>query len=274
MAKNLMTKAAFARLCGVGGSSVTKAIKTSLKLAYNGTYIDAAHPAALGYAKKRLQARQRPDAPVTGVDILYEEILVWCKKNNRFSCSGVQRQFGIGYSRAKRIVDMMKATGVDNTRPVASSRAQTGKAPPPAAPANDEWGDMGEEMPEDIRPYADLTLKTLIKKYGGAPQFAHWLGAMQKMQAIEEKQLKNAMTRGDLIERALVEKAVIDPFNSVLLRLLQDGSKTIAAGLQAKMGTGAELPELEQFVSDIMGSFIRPVKAKVARGLRDVGQAA
>lgn len=281
MARNLMTKADFARHCGVAASSVTKAIKSTLAAAYDGKFIDAEHAAAVKYWEKQTGHGAGPDVPATGVDVRYEEVLQWCRANNRFSVRSVRKQFGMGYERAKRVVDTMNATGVAHTKPVDRSRVpRAAPAPAPATPAPsaqamlppDQQGE--DEMPEDVRVYADMTLRELIKKHGGAVQFAHWLGAMQKIQAIEEKQLKNATTRGELIDRALVEKSVIDPFNSVLLRLLQDGSKTIAAGLQAKVGTGADLPELEAFVSDIIGSFVRPVKAKVARGLRDVGQTA
>ena len=48
---------------------------------------------------------------------------------------------------------------------------------------------------------------------------------------------------------------------------MTDGAKSIAAGAVAKAAAGAELQEIENYVSDTMGSFIRPLKNRVARAL-------
>ncbi len=109
----------------------------------------------------------------------------------------------------------------------------------------------------------------LIEQFGTDTRFIDWLNATQKIEGINEKRLKNAATEGKLIARELVENGVINIFNSAHLRLLKDGAKSITAGVLSKHGGGAELAEIELFVTDILGSFIKPVKSKIVRILKD-----
>ena len=53
------------------------------------------------------------------------------------------------------------------------------------------------------------------------------------------------------------------------IKLLTDGAKTIARRGTAMHDAGRDMLEIEKFVADQITSFIRPVKAKVARALRD-----
>lgn len=105
--------------------------------------------------------------------------------------------------------------------------------------------------------------------FGKEARFIDLLTAAQKIEAITEKRLKNARTDGELISRHLVKIGVIDIFNSAHLRLMKDGAKTIAGGVISKQASGASLSEIEAFISDILGSFITPVKNKVARVLQE-----
>ena len=114
-----------------------------------------------------------------------------------------------------------------------------------------------------------MTLRELLERFGTDTAFVDWLSATQKIEAINEKRLKNAQTKGTLISRDLVKVGVIDTFNSAHLRLLKDGAKSIAAGVISKNSSGAELSEVEAYVSDILGSFIKPIKNKIARVLKN-----
>jgi hypothetical protein len=51
---------------------------------------------------------------------------------------------------------------------------------------------------------------------------------------------------------------------------LTDGAKAITAAVVAKHQAGVNEHEIEAYVTDVVGSFIRPVKAKVERNLADV----
>ena len=80
---------------------------------------------------------------------------------------------------------------------------------------------------------------------------------------IKFKELSLVEASGKLISRKLVEHGVVNTFNSAHLRLLKDGAKSITAGVLSKHGGGAELAEIELFVTDILGSFIVPVIVRI-----------
>jgi hypothetical protein len=123
------------------------------------------------------------------------------------------------------------------------------------------------DVPDDIQVFLDFTLRDLIDKFGTDTRFLDWLNAIQKIELINEKRLKNAQTEGRLVSRDLVKTGVIDTFNSAHLRLLKDGAKSISAGVISKHQSGSELSEIESYVSDVLGSFIRPVKNKIIRAM-------
>ncbi len=152
-----------------------------------------------------------------------------------------------------------------HVRGTAAAREKKKRSGAPAANPDDAV----IEVPEDIQAFLDFTLQDLIDKFGTDLRFVDYLNATQKIEAINEKRLKNAATKGKLISRELVQAGVIDVFNSAHLRLLKDGAKSIAAGAVSKHAAGAELSEIEAYVSDILGSFIKPVKTKIARTLID-----
>ena len=85
---------------------------------------------------------------------------------------------------------------------------------------------------------------------------------------INEKRLKNAQTKGELVSRELVKLGVIDPIDAAHIKLLTDGAKTIARRVTAMHDAGRPLDDVEKFVKNQITSFIRPIKAKVARALK------
>ena len=112
-----------------------------------------------------------------------------------------------------------------------------------------------------------MTIRELTYRFGTDVRFLDWLKATKSIEDIHEKRLKNAQTKGTLISRGLVQVGVIDVFNSAHLKLMKDGAKSIAAGTVSKHAAGADLVEIETYISDILGSFIRPVKNKIKRAL-------
>lgn len=290
MVKKLVSRAEFARQAGVSGAAVTKACNSILKEAVDGKRIDAAHQVAVAYLKEKAAAQTPP--PAVGLDPLYQDAADWCSKQGRYSTSSIQRNFKIGYNRASSIMATMRANGL-----IPAGMDPLNKKPPPATekkpetvvitpakphvrgtaaakeakkrqpPPEDREGTI--DIPEDIQAFADFTLRELIEKFGTDTRFVDWLSATQKIEAINEKRLKNAQTKGELISRDLVKVGVIDTFNAAHLRLLKDGAKSIAAGAISKHSGGAELSEVEAYVSDILGSFIKPVKSKISRVLKN-----
>ena len=276
--QKLHSKSKFARMAGVNPSTVTRLCETILKAAVSGKQVDAAHPDAVKYLQDRARGQTLPAA--TGLDPFYEEAVSLCQSENRYSITFLQRGLKIGYSRAARIVDVMRINNLIPTKDEPPISVDFKPPPPPrgqaavketkkavALAANPE--EQIFDIPQDIQAFADMTLRELIHRFGTDTAFVDWLNATQKIEAINEKRLKNAQTKGLLISRELVKVGVIDVFNSAHLRQLKDGAKSIAAGVISKHAGGAELSETEAFVSDILGSFIRPIKNKIARSLKN-----
>ena len=286
MVKKLVSRAEFARQAGVSAAAVTKACNNILKDAVEGKRIDAAHPSAVSYLEIKLRDSTPP--PASGLDAIYEEAVEHCRTVDRYSVSGLQRHFKIGYNRAHRIITTMRANGLipegrdptkpgglKNPEPVVIQEPETkphvrGTAAVKAAKKRQvDQEDEIFEIPEDIQAFADMTLRELIEKFGTDTRFVDWLSATQKIEAINEKRLKNATTEGELVSRKLVRTGIIEPIDACHIKLLTDGAKTIARRATAMHSAERPLEDIEKFVADQITSFIRPVKAKVARALKN-----
>ena len=291
MAKKLVSRTEFARMAGVAPASITKACKARLLPATDGKRIDAAHPAAVEYLENRDRATTPPAAP--GLDPLYEDALAACTEAGKWSANFLSGALRVGSARGRRIFSQLSAAGLVPSgdepppKPVASKPHVRGTA---AAKQKRKQGFGGEilqhyaqaeelaepadssqllEVPEDIQAFADMTLRELIEKFGTDTRFVDWLKATQAIEAINEKRLKNATTRGELVNRQLVRVGIIEPLDAAHIKLLTDGAKTIARRSTAMHDAGRDLEEIEKFVADQNSSFIRPVKAKVARALKN-----
>lgn len=283
MVKKLVSKSEFARMAGVRPSAVTKACSNALKDSMDGKRIDAAHPEAVKYLDGHNQAPP-PPPPATGIDPLYEQIVAFCRVKGKFTITPVQLKFKIPFNRAKKIIQTIKAAGVvlDGSEPTppavepesdksflrghAAKNAKAKQAPPPP-PIDVE--EMLHEIPEDIRAFADMSLRELVSRFGTDTRFCDWLRATKSIEDINEKRLKNAVSRGELVSRDLMKIGVIEPIDAAHRKMLTDGAKTIARRLTAMHDAGRSLEDCEEFVVDQISSFIRPVKSKVARALRN-----
>lgn len=285
--QKLLSKSKFAEAAGVNPSTITRICGTLLKAAVVGKQVDAAHPDAVKYLQDR--EREQTPAAATGLDPLYEEVVKSCAESGKYSISSVQRKCRIGYNRAAKIVEVMRVNGLipDKNAP-----------PTPVVTINPEEGTINGvqilkphvrghtaakearkreaaqedeiiEIPEDIQEFADMTLRDLVDKFGTDARFVDWLSATQKIEAINEKRLKNATTQGTLVSRDLVRVGVIEPIDAAHIKLLTDGAKTIARRSTAMHSAGRPLDDIEKFVAEQITSFIRPVKAKVARALKN-----
>lgn len=294
-----ITKSDFARRAGVNPSTVTKICKTKLSEAWDGKRIDLEHPVVVSYLENKVAKETK--SPGIGLDPLYDSAIVFCSESKKFSISSIQKEFSIGYERAKKIMATIRAAGLipENHNPSTSISEEDINLPEaytaPAEPttpklrgnaaanhnkkakalsqANERQTEAGSsmlhEVPADIAAFADMTLRELVERFGTDTAFVDWLKATKAIEDINEKRLKNAQTKGELISRRLVKDHVIDVFNSAHLRLMKDGSKSISAGVVSKHAGGASIPEIEAYVSDIVGSFIRPIKSKITRVLKN-----
>lgn len=277
MVKKLINKSKFAELAGVTPAAITKAGKHGLAAACVGKKINVNHAAAVAYLAQK-EAEANPGLE-TGIDARYEEAIEFCHREGSYTITGLQRGLSLTHKRARNIVAMMQAAGLvpagSNSppvavtpRPVSGSEARTHTKKSEAL-ENINHGSTVHDVPDDIENFADMTLREIIQRFGSDYAFLDWLKATKAIEDINEKRLKNAQTRGELVSRDLMKRGVIEPIDSAHIKLLTDGSKTIARRTVAMSGAGQPLEEIEKFVADQITSFIRPIKAKVARALRE-----
>ncbi len=276
--KRLISRSEFAKLANVSAAAVTNACNNSLKPATDGKRIDLDHECAQLYINKKIY--QHTESAEIGLDPYYALAVDYYHQTGNKTCRSFQKKFHIGHQRAKSIVDTMKANNVlyfdENSLKSVKKNSFSGEDLDPsrrkaaAMAKKDSDNTFFIEGDENIEIYLDMTLRELVDKFGTATSFSDWLAATKRIEDVYEKRLKNAKTKGELISRKLVEIGVIDVFNSAHLRLMADGAKTLANGVISKHLTGVEVPEIEAFITDIVGSFIKPVKSKIERSLRNV----
>lgn len=282
MVKKFISKADLARLCNITGAVITRHVKGDLKDAVEGRRINVNHPSVQKFIKDR-----EPQGPAQGIDPLYQNAIDFCTSQNEFSANAVRRGLKIGMARATRIFAMMHAAGI--IKPAK-------KVPPPPPPlskgiqsttktkkhhalaalnervddASLEHGTMIHEIPEDIKAFIHMTLEQIIKRFGTDTAFCDWLKAVKSIEDINEKRLKNATTRGELVSRDLVKVGVIDQINTTFQKLLTDGAKSITVKITTMTKAGMGLNECEKTVVDQIESFIRPAKTKMIRNLKNL----
>lgn len=286
MVKNLITRSDFAAMAGVSGAAITKACSKSLAGAVDGKRIDLNSQAAQDYLE-----RQTKPPPKIGVDALYEEAVNVCKDSNNYTMGFLRKLYKIGHHRAKRIVDTMQLNGVIPEKieepeelaeegvkktQITIKHVRQPHVRGPAAAKQNKKNAEGEtplifEIPKNIEAFVDMTLRDIISKFGTDVRFCDWLNATKAIEDINAKRLKNAETKGDLVSRKLVRDAVIAPIDTCHRRLLSDGARSLSIRVPAMHDAGEDAKKIEKYIHDQIGSFIRPMKNKVSKALRNVG---
>lgn len=81
-------------------------------------------------------------------------------------------------------------------------------------------------------------------------------------------ELKNAQIEGRLIAREVVKSGIFVPIETMFVRLLSEGSKTIAAKVHPLIKGGAPVEEVEAEIRKRLTAFIRPAKAAMKKALK------
>jgi len=124
-----------------------------------------------------------------------------------------------------------------------------------------------DRLPADIRAMVDLPFRELVRMFGTDDRFVAWLKATKEIEIVREKRLKNATAEGLLVSREATRSAVIVPINTAHVKLLADGSKTIAREVHAMAAAGKPVEECEAYVRGEITAFLRPLRSKLAKAL-------
>lgn len=249
-----------------------------MKPACAGKRVDADHELVVAYLKKR--AIPAPSEAAEGIDPLYEDAIAACRDSGRWTAKSVRAALKIGSVRAGRIMSLIKAAGRVESAPPPEPTVVT-LPPKPTKPRTTKLSkqakreaETGEkrppEIPSNIVEFLDYTLRDIIMQFGTDIRFEEYLKATKTIEDINDKRIKNAVAEGKLVSRELITKAVIDPIDSMHRKLLKGGSKTISMRLHRKFGAGDSVKKGEDDVRDQITSFIRPMKARVARMLKNL----
>ena len=170
-------------------------------------------------------------------------------------------------------VDYIKSKQVKKTKTPAKKPRKPKKkpvktvtAPEPPEEEEDEGSHFSED--DEIKDVLHLTIAEIVERHGTSSQFKTWIDAKKTIVDIQTRIVKLAQLEGTLVSRDLMKVGVIDPIDAAHRKLLTDGAKTIARRVTAMNSGGRPLEDCEDFVKDQIASFIRPMKAKVARSLK------
>lgn len=235
MTQRLLSKAEFARRAKVSKPAVSKALRGPLRSALVGDRIDIDQPAAVAYLaatspRPRTAGATTPPAKPASV---------------------------------APAVPTAPSESVPPAVPTQPTPRRKGSLP---APKLDP--DQGLEQLARMGAYADLSMRELADRWGTFRVFVDLLDALGAIESIRKTYLHNEETEGNLIARDLVRHHVFGAIEAANKRLLGDTPRTIARRIYALVKSGAPTEEAEKVIRELIGSQLRPVKAKAARMLR------
>jgi hypothetical protein len=253
MKQKIITKFAFSKLCGVTASAMTKACKHALKGALVGNRIDLNSKTAKDYIKKKaLQQTKKTEQNV-----------------NKKVHKKVKEKTGSssGKVKTKKIISGKNAAKETKKKEAAKEALKNINDIEDPEIKEEDYSTI--DIPEDIREFADWSLRKIIFHFGTDVRFLDFLKALKAIEEINEKQLKNAKTKGELVSRELIKVFVIDIFNACFIKMLSDGARTITTRTIAMVKAKRKQSDILDFVVDTIASFIKPAKVKAKRGLKN-----
>lgn len=264
--QNLISRAELARRAGVSRAAVTGVVASWPESCFSGKKVNSKSPECVAYLTKRGEKPAQTEVKEPGIDPFWPQALAYCSESGDWSVDGLRKYLKIGHPRAKRLIDTMRVGELlpgqprhDDTQPFTADPLTRR-----SAQTVDTTDSVDAEIPHDLREFRDWTLEALLLKFGTHTSFSVWLKSIKELEAIEEKRLKNAQTRADLVSKELMDR-VIEVFDTQHMRLLKDGSKSVTAEAVSKHQAGSTLEEIEVYVSKRLGTFITAAKNRVAR---------
>jgi hypothetical protein len=241
MDQQLVNQSEFALICGVSQPAVNMAMRGILRPAVSGKMIDLLHPVSLTY-KANADARNADG-------------------KNRRKHSHVPLKHRGDPVPLPPIPPPPTVPGSYGIRHEVAARV-----PPPPRAGDDPDLSL---LPEDIRAFADLSLKALVKRFGTDSRFIEWLKATKMIEDVKAVQLKTAEAEGELISRDFVKTHMIGVIEETNVRLLNDAPRTIAARVIEAARSGETRESIEETIREIMSTQIRGLKDKITRAIKN-----
>lgn len=232
--RELITKAQFAILANVTTTAISKACKPGKGL----------HKATVGEGRKQ---RIDPNHPAATAYL------------------GDTKQ-----KKPKTVDDVPEDDGPDYSDEVAEYKPKGAAGAKESRKRLSLYNIDPADVPDNMQEFADMTIREVVTKFGTDYRMVDYLRALKEIETIDERRIKSAKMRGELVHRDLIAKGVLEPIDSAHRKMLTDGAKTIARRSVAMVGAGKDADELEKFIAEQITSFIKPAKAKIKRALENV----
>jgi len=273
----LLTKAEFARKCGVSKEAVGKAARGLLLAAVTAGKIDTAHPVAVAYLEKHSKpkpgpgrGRPRKDAPgdpdkgAGPAGELYERAVQVVIETQEPRPEILSQALAVPLEKARQLIQSMERAGI-----VSGPRGAYGRLVLVGRPESAEGKMSPFNKNRDIEAHLDLTLRQILAEFGTAESFSRWLSARKTLEEIREKQTKNAENERRLIPRDMVRNHIFGSIEDSNLRLLTDAPRTIARRVYGLAKSKTPVEEAEALVRDLISAQLKTVKATAVRLLGD-----
>lgn len=118
--------------------------------------------------------------------------------------------------------------------------------------------------------WAELTLREIVDRFGGQLQALNCLKALNAIEQVRERRLKNETHEGSLISRDLVETHLLGLVEEAHQRLLTDLPKTLARTIRAHAQSNTPLEQSEREIRNVLGKTLDATKSKVTCKLSKV----
>ena len=148
-----------------------------------------------------------------------------------------------------------------------ASAIRAGAPPPTDFVAVSTVEAMAARAPDEIRALFDWTLRQVVERYGSVPSLVNVLKAASLAATIDDKEVRTAQRRGELISRDLVRLHVVGAIDDSLQRLLQDSPQTLAHRARELVESGVGDEELEDTLRELIGAQVRGMKRKAIEAL-------
>ena len=125
------------------------------------------------------------------------------------------------------------------------------------------------DFPDDIRKISKLPLIDIIRRYGTASSLKEYVTAVKYMEQTRKSQLENRQREGELIDRALLT-ALLGILDGAYIDLLKDGAKNISRRTAQKTLAGATPEDIEVFVRELIGRYLKIANQKIQMAIRAV----
>ena len=129
-------------------------------------------------------------------------------------------------------------------------------------------------LPDILVATLDWPLRKILETYGTDEAFARIVKAAKDLEMLREKQIKNEKAEGELVNYDLLDKTSFAALDTLFVRLLGDGCKTLSRRAYSMARSGEPATEIETYFIKRISQEIDRFKKAWAAGLKNAKERA